>query len=316
MPDRRTGARCASWSSARSAGRQSVPRAGAPRCSGWPRTSRNCADLFDEPRGPEPRRDGEAAAPAGAGARLAAAPSCRRSSAQEEWPALLERAPLDLRVNVAQTAREEVLQQLPDASPTPLVRGASPAGRHQGRRPARLHVRPDRGAGRRQPADRARLRRERRRDASSTCARAPAASRWRCAAAAPTRAILATDTDRGRLSQLPPRAERAGARSSRPACSTRRTSAELGRLARARPISCWSTRPARERDLAAQSRRPLAADARAARARRRRSRRGCSTSPPSWCSPGGRARLCGLLACFPRRGRAGRALPRPPFIVD
>ena len=38
----------------------------------------------------------------------------------DEWPSLLERAPLDLRVNVARTTREEVLAQFEGAEPTPV----------------------------------------------------------------------------------------------------------------------------------------------------------------------------------------------------
>ena len=38
----------------------------------------------------------------------------------DEWPALLERAPLDLRANVARTSREAMLEAFPGATVTPL----------------------------------------------------------------------------------------------------------------------------------------------------------------------------------------------------
>ena len=37
-----------------------------------------------------------------------------------EWPALVQRAPLDIRVNTARTSREKIAETFPDAKPTPL----------------------------------------------------------------------------------------------------------------------------------------------------------------------------------------------------
>ena len=76
-------------------------------------------DLFGEPRGPEPLREGEDASPA----RLVPERLLSELSplvGEGEWPALLERAPLDLRVNVARMTREQVLEHMPDGIPTPI----------------------------------------------------------------------------------------------------------------------------------------------------------------------------------------------------
>src|SRR5207244_1905547 len=45
-------------------------------------------------------------------------PELSRLVGADEWPALLERAPLDLRVNAARAARDDLLAQFPDAEPT------------------------------------------------------------------------------------------------------------------------------------------------------------------------------------------------------
>jgi 16S rRNA (cytosine967-C5)-methyltransferase len=130
----------------------------------------------------------------------------------DEWPALLDRAPLDLRVNVARTSREHMLETFEGALPTPL----SPWG-------LRLNVdtrvddQPafaeglvevqDEGsqliALACQPADGVRI--------LDLCAGAGGKA-LALAAAAPGAEIIASDTNRARLSQLRPRAVRAGAR--------------------------------------------------------------------------------------------------------
>jgi 16S rRNA (cytosine967-C5)-methyltransferase len=75
--------------------------------------------LFGEPRGPEPFADGEERAARGA------VPGWLLEELSPfvdeiEWPALLERAPVDLRVNAARAARDDALNQFPGSSPTPL----------------------------------------------------------------------------------------------------------------------------------------------------------------------------------------------------
>jgi 16S rRNA (cytosine967-C5)-methyltransferase len=73
--------------------------------------------LFGQARGPAPVEDGEQGAPASVvpdSLVLELSPLVGR----DEWPALLERAPLDLRVNVARAPRDELLGQFPCAIPT------------------------------------------------------------------------------------------------------------------------------------------------------------------------------------------------------
>jgi 16S rRNA (cytosine967-C5)-methyltransferase len=128
-----------------------------------------------------------------------------------EWPALLERAPLDLRVNAATARREELLGEFEAAKPTPL----SPWGL---RLPSdsRVETHPAYVDGRVEVQD----------EGSQLIALACAAGdgmtildlcagaggkALALAAAAPGARIIASDTNRQRLSRLAPRAERAGA---------------------------------------------------------------------------------------------------------
>ena len=130
----------------------------------------------------------------------------------DEWPALLERAPLDLRVNVARASRDAMVAGVRGRRadpPQPL--GPAAAARHAGRRSSCLCRGSGRGAGRRQPADRAGLPMRRTALASSTCAPGQEASRWPWPPPRPRpRSLPATPTV-PRLAQLRPRAERAGA---------------------------------------------------------------------------------------------------------
>src|SRR5438128_128817 len=75
--------------------------------------------LFGEPRGPEPLALDEPAAEAGIVPEWLA-PELSPLVGEAEWPALLERAPVDLRVNAARAKRSDVLTQFPGAVPTPL----------------------------------------------------------------------------------------------------------------------------------------------------------------------------------------------------
>jgi len=167
-------------------------------------------DHFGEPRGPEPVTEGEEAARAGS------VPDWLRAElsplvGEAEWRALLERAPVDLRVNVARASRDELIGQFDDTEPTPL----SPWGI---RLPVDSHVddHPAFAAGLVEvqdegsqlialacgPANGERV--------LDLCAGAGGKA-LALAAAAPAAAILATDSNRSRLSKLGPRAERAGA---------------------------------------------------------------------------------------------------------
>src|SRR5437764_2736897 len=76
-------------------------------------------EVFGQPRGPAVLSDTENPARAGfipewMGLELSPLVSA------DEWPALLERAPLDLRVNISRTSRMEMAEQFEGATATPL----------------------------------------------------------------------------------------------------------------------------------------------------------------------------------------------------
>jgi len=183
------------------------PETGRAAVLGLANDDTELASLFGEPRGPEPRIEGEEAAaadlvPQWLGSEL----SSLVSSA--EWPALLERAPVDLRVNAARTSRAKVLVEFPGGTPTsnspwgirlpPDTRVDDHPAYQQG-----LFEVQDEGSqliviacephGGEQVLD--------------LCAGAGGKS-LALAAAAPGAKLLATDTNRARLSKLPARAER------------------------------------------------------------------------------------------------------------
>jgi len=168
-------------------------------------------DLFGQPRGPEPAIEGEAAT---------------RSSIVPEWivpelsalvgeaerPTLLERAPLDLRVNAARASRDDLLAQFPGGEATRI----SPWGI---RLPSdsRVDDLPAFQQGLVEIQD----------EGSQLIALACGAEAGErvldlcagaggkalaLAGAAPDAIILGTDSNRARLSKLLPRAERAGAK--------------------------------------------------------------------------------------------------------
>jgi 16S rRNA (cytosine967-C5)-methyltransferase len=165
---------------------------------------------FGQVRGPAEIVDGEDGSLASAVPKwleAAVSPVIERS----EWPALLERAPLDLRVNAARAARDELLGQFPGAEATPV----SPWGL---RLPpdTRVDDHPAFATGLVEVQD----------EGSQLIALAcePAAGQrivdlcaggggksLALAAASPDAHILATDVNRSRLSKLAPRAAKAGA---------------------------------------------------------------------------------------------------------
>ncbi|CAN5213006.1 RsmB/NOP family class I SAM-dependent RNA methyltransferase [soil metagenome] len=168
-------------------------------------------DLFGEVRGPERHVDGEAASQSGVVPDWLV-PELSPLVDRGEWSSLIERAPLDLRANAARTSREALLPSFPDASPTLL----SPWGL---RLPADSRV--DDSADYRDGLIEVQ-------DEGSQlialacdpkpmqhildlCAGAGGKS-LALAAAAHEAMLLATDTNRARLSKLAPRAARAGAR--------------------------------------------------------------------------------------------------------
>jgi 16S rRNA (cytosine967-C5)-methyltransferase len=167
--------------------------------------------LLGEPRGPAPLVEGEDIAEAGL------VPGWLKDElsplvAPDEWAALLERAPLDIRVNVARASRQDILGQFEGAEPTPLspwgVRLASEIRledhsvfadglievQDEGSQLIALACGP-------RPGEKI----------LDLCAGAGGKS-LALAAAEPSTVILATDTNRTRLSKLAPRAERAGAK--------------------------------------------------------------------------------------------------------
>ena len=168
-------------------------------------------NLFGQPRGPEPLADGEA------GAETGSVPGWLQDELSplvipEEWPALLDRAPLDIRVNTARVSRDDVLPQFEGSAPTPLspwgIRLASETRlddhpvfadglievQDEGSQLIALACDP-------KPGDRI----------LDLCAGAGGKA-LALAAAQPSAIILATDTNRARLSNLVPRADRAQAR--------------------------------------------------------------------------------------------------------
>jgi 16S rRNA (cytosine967-C5)-methyltransferase len=186
------------------------PESGRAAILGLAEDDDSLIGLFGEYRGPDPIRDGDRAAPAGL------LPDWLRSKLsplvdEEEWPALLHRAPVDLRVNVARASRDQLLRQFEGAVATSL----SPWGI---RLPPDSRVDDDpafvsglvevQDEGSQlialacDPLDDSRV--------IDLCAGAGGKA-LAMAAAAPRSTLLATDSNRSRLSRLAPRAERAGA---------------------------------------------------------------------------------------------------------
>ena len=188
-----------------------VPASGRAAMLGLAQDDPEFVELFGQVRGPAPIVDGEEGSPA------RAVPSWLEFEVSPlvdpaEWPALLERAPLDLRVNAARTNRDALIGQFPGAEATRI----SPWGL---RLPAdtRIDDHPAFADGLVDVQD----------EGSQLIALACEAEAGMLildlcagaggkalalAAAAPGAEILATDTNRSRLSKLAPRAEKAGAK--------------------------------------------------------------------------------------------------------
>ena len=149
----------------------------------------------------------------------------------DEWPALVDRAPLDLRVNAAKLPRDAALALFPDAVPTPLSPWGLrlPADTRVSDHPAFLDGQvevQDEGsqliafACDPQPDQRI----------VDLCAGAGGKS-LALAAAAPSATIIACDTSRQRLARLSPRAFRSGARITQRLLDQPREAAGLADLA-------------------------------------------------------------------------------------
>jgi 16S rRNA (cytosine967-C5)-methyltransferase len=187
------------------------PANGRSAIIGLAETDPDLAACFGGPRGPEPVQEGEVGSPAATIPQWLK-PELSPLVSEAEWPALLNRAPVDIRVNAARASRDAMLSSFTGGEPT----GFSPWGI---RLPpdSRVEDHPAFAQGLVDVQD----------EGSQLIALAcePAASErmldlcagaggkaLAMAGAAPSATILATDSNRARLSRLPPRAERAGAR--------------------------------------------------------------------------------------------------------
>ena len=184
-----------------------VPASGRAAMLGLAEEEAGLLPLFDgSAHGPAPPAPGEERAPAA----LAPGWLAARIPAGE-LPALLGRAPLDLRVNRLTGSRDEALEQLPEAVPTPL----SPIGLRlpEG---ARIEESEAWRSGLVEIQD------EGSQLISLACEAAPAMTVVDLCAGAGGKTLalademadrgrlVACDTDRGRLSRMPPRLARAG----------------------------------------------------------------------------------------------------------
>ncbi len=192
--------------------RRSAERPGSGRAAifGLAEDEPSLLELFGEPRGPEPLEASETPARGGFVPEWLAKEFSPLVS-EDEWPALLKRAPLDLRVNVAKASRDEILKELPNTAPTAL----SPWGIRL-LTDSRVDDHPAFKAGLVEVQDEGSQLIALACEAKSSdeivdlCAGAGGKS-LALAAAAPGAQILATDSNRARLSKLAPRAKRAGA---------------------------------------------------------------------------------------------------------
>jgi 16S rRNA (cytosine967-C5)-methyltransferase len=163
--------------------------------------------LFDgSPHGPEPIRVGEAIAPA------SAIPAWLTPKlAHIDAAALLQRAPLDLRVNRLKAQRGDVLDELPDAVPTRFapwgirIDHPIPVEQHPLWRDGAIEVQ-DEGSQLIVLACRAEIGQT----IVDLCAGAGGKTLALAADMGGQGRLIACDTDRGRLSRLAPRANRAG----------------------------------------------------------------------------------------------------------
>jgi 16S rRNA (cytosine967-C5)-methyltransferase len=187
------------------------PESGRAAVVGLADDDSSLRELFGQPRGPQPLQQGEPVAIAGIipGWMMA---EISPLVVESEQAALLDRAPLDLRVNAAGASRDELLAQFPSATPTPFspwgirLPPDSRVDDHPAYRSGLIEIQ-DEGsqliALTCEAKDGERI--------VDLCAGAGGKS-LALAAEAPGATILAVDTNRARLSKLAPRADRAGAR--------------------------------------------------------------------------------------------------------
>jgi len=186
-----------------------IPESGRAAMVGLSADDAEVASLFDgSAHGPAPISDGDEGTPPGLIPKWIE-DELSLLVASEEWPALLERAPLDLRVNVARTSRDAMLATFEGSQPTALSPWGIrlPPDSHVDQHPAfadGLVEVQDEGsqliALACHPRDGMNV--------LDLCAGAGGKA-LALAAAARGAKILASDTNRARLAKLPPRAERA-----------------------------------------------------------------------------------------------------------
>ena len=190
-----------------------VPATGRAALLALARDDAALAATFDgSPYGPAPIGETEPAADSGIAPSWLLDALAASDLDADQFPALVDRAPLDLRVNRLKATRDSVLASLPDATPTPRAPDGIrlPTGttidQHPLYRDGVIEVQ-DEGsqivglALDAQPGQRI----------VDLCAGAGGKTLALAAAMAHDGAILACDTDRARLQRLAPRAERAGA---------------------------------------------------------------------------------------------------------
>lgn len=185
------------------------PASGRAAIVGLAKDNPPLLELFGEPRGPAQLAVDEPETPSGTVPRWLQGELSPLVS-EAEWPALLERAPLDLRVNVRRASREELLRQFEGAQATRFspwgirLHPGSQVEDHPAFKAGLVEVQ-DEGsqliALACEPRDGDRV--------IDLCAGAGGKS-LALAAAAAGATVLATDSNRARLSRLLPRAERAG----------------------------------------------------------------------------------------------------------
>jgi len=186
------------------------PDSGRAAITGLADDDTSLLDLFGQVRGPEPRTPDDLVAKAGD------IPNWIKGElsplvTDAEWPSLLERAPLDLRVNVARTSRDEMLARFDSADATPIspwgirLPADSPVDKCPEFQDGLVEIQDE---GSQLIALACAVAGEER--ALDLCAGAGGKA-LALACAAPRAVILATDSNRARLSKLPERAARAGA---------------------------------------------------------------------------------------------------------
>jgi 16S rRNA (cytosine967-C5)-methyltransferase len=167
-------------------------------------------ELFGQPRGPEAVAEADRASVAGTVPHWLL-PELSPLVTADEWPALLQRAPLDLRTNVARTTREAMLEAFEGAEPTPLspwglrLPPDSRVDESEAYRSGLVEIQDEGSQLIALACDPRQAQRF-----VDLCAGAGGKA-LAVAAAAPDAMILASDSNRSRLSKLPSRADRAGA---------------------------------------------------------------------------------------------------------